>query len=343
MQSYIVDLESEIEQREKAMEELRLHLKVETENSKRIKESASKMQYAMESKELFVGRQDSDDMIYCQFQKLIGQIKTWSVPFAQGRPKLPPGEFNSTAMDHIRRVAPTVTDKNGLERFLETPKNMRLFVRGYVGLAMADQLFRSLPHSAPGSYSGFHGTDVWMDQRLVQPVSLLEEALLWTDRSLISLREFHDWRVLTTTFVSRLNTSSNTGQGMETHVTKCCDYVMGLVGAWVGTRDRKSLEEDLLAILFNAVSLSKTIRCQRAQWSVRQVGSLSASIDPILFDGQIMEDKHGGEDSDGEDIPTADGRRVEILVSPALFKRGNTDGERFEFESCIERAEVKCE
>ncbi|KAL8838119.1 MAG: hypothetical protein Q9170_002260 [Blastenia crenularia] len=324
MYSDILELEEELEQREKLITDLQLQLRVEMENSKKIKESASMMQYAMESKELFVGRQDSDDTIYSQFQTMIGQIKTWSVPFAQGRPILQ-REFSTAAIDHIRRVAPRMTNKESLESFLTTPKNMRLFVRGYVGFAIADQLFRSLPHSSPGSYSGFHGTDVWMDQRLVQPVSVLEEALLFGDRSMISLREFHDWRVLTTTLASRLDASSKTGKGMESYVTRCCEHIMGLVGQWVGQRDRNILEEDLLAILFSAV------------------GSLASSRDPVLFDREIMEDKHGEEDSDGEDVPTADGKRVEILISPALFKRGNTDGERFEFESCIERAEVKCE
>ena len=57
-----------------------------------------------------------------------------------------------------------------------------------------------------------------------------------------------------------------------------------------------------------------------------------------------MDDKHGDDDSDGDpDAPMARYRKiVEIVVSPAMFKRGNTDGERFEDESCVEPAEVKC-
>lgn len=40
------------------------------------------------------------------------------------------------------KVAPAVTD---LAPYLQTPKNMRLFVRGYVSLAIAQMLFRTLP------------------------------------------------------------------------------------------------------------------------------------------------------------------------------------------------------
>lgn len=185
MQLDILELEAEIGQQEKIINELQENMKVETENNKQIKESASKMQYAMESKELFVGRQDSDDMIYSRFQMLVGQIKTWSVPFAQGRPKLH-RDFSQALSDRIRRVAPRIADKESLEIFLQTPKNMRLFVRGYVGFAIADQLFRSLPYTAPSFFSGFHGTDVWMDQRLVQPVSVLEETLLYAGECFLS-------------------------------------------------------------------------------------------------------------------------------------------------------------
>lgn len=96
------------------------------------------------------------------------------------------GEFSTAANDHIRPVTPTIADKASFEDFLETPKNMRLFVRGSVGLTMADELIHILPHGAPGCYSRFHGADVWMDQRLVQPVSVHEEALFDTDKSLRS-------------------------------------------------------------------------------------------------------------------------------------------------------------
>lgn len=55
-----------------------------------------------------------------------------------------------------------------------------------------------------------------------------------------------------------------------------------------------------------------------------------------------MNDKHGDEDSDGENVQTSHRKIVEIVVSPGLFKRGNTDGERFDIESCVEPSEVKC-
>ena len=144
------------------------------------------------------------------------------------------------------------------------------------------------------------------------------------------------------TLISRLSTTGKTGHGMESHVTDCHRHIMSVIGPWVPQGERQMLEEELLEILLSAVSLSKTLRCQRACWSVRHVDVSSTRHSVVFFDEAIMDDKHGDEDSDEQDISTISKKVVEIVVSPGLFKRGNTDGERFEFESCLARSEVKC-
>lgn len=114
------------------------------------------------------------------------------------------------------------------------------------------------------------------------------------------------------------------------------------MGPWIAQDDRKVLEAELYEILFKAVSLSKMLRCQRASWSVRHIDGHSAGESVILFDEAIMDDKHGDEDSDGQQMPKANGRVVEIIVCPGFYKCDNTDGEQFEFESYMARSEVKC-
>ena len=158
-------------------------MRLETENSRKIKESANKMQYAMENKELFVGRQDSDKAVWERFNNLVNQIKNWSVHFAkQGKPQLK-GEYSAPEWNHIRRVAPMIMDVQDFGKFLEARKNMRLFVRGYVGFAVVDNLFRSLPYSSHGLPVDFQGVDVWMHKQLAQPLSILERSLLYTGES----------------------------------------------------------------------------------------------------------------------------------------------------------------
>ena len=132
-------------------------------------------------------------------------------------------------------------------------------------------------------------------------------------------------------------------------VTACSTRIMSLVANWVMAEDRGKLEDGLRKILSYAVELSQTLRCQRAFWSIRQAGSLSSRTsnaryaDSLLyFDEGTMDDKYAGEDSDGSSIPTPSRKIVEIVISPSLWKRGNTDGERFDAEFCVERSEVKC-
>ena len=344
----------------RTIEDLRGDLQIEAENSKKIKESANKMAYAMETKDLYVGRQDSDDAVYSRFQVLIGHIKTWSVPFAQD---CPPSnlEFSPELVEEFRKVAPAVTD---FTSFLRIPKNMRLFVRGYVSMIIAEMLFRTLPTV---THAGSSAEDIWMHRKLAYGVHAIENKLFYAgepilccvdcaltriaqDRKSISARELHDWRALTATLVSRLDDgTSKTGEGMEKYVTQCSDRIMRVVGNWVAPEDRKALEEDLLTALLQAVKLSQTLRCQRAYWSVRHLGD---TIHPgpqsgppnglVFFNEALMDDKYGEGDSDEEGANAPFSKIVEVFVTPGLFKSGNSDGERFDIETCVERSEVKC-
>ena len=360
LQQQIQGLKAHIEAQTKTLKDLRDDLYIEAEKSKKIKESANKMAYAMEKKDLYVGRQDSDDAVYSRFQMLIGQIKTWSVPFAQNGASSHPA-FTAEVLEEFRKVAPAVTD---FPRFLQTPKNMRLFIRGYVSLAIAEMLFRTL---ATGTHSGSGGEDIWMDGELAHCVYLIENSLFYAgksiicctdcvltetfqDRKSISSRELHDWRALTTTLISKLDdASSRTGKGMEAHVTECSDRVMSVVGNWVATENRKELEDSLLAVLFQAVKLSQTLRCQRAHWSVRHSGDAihqrpqsGPPEELVFFDETTMDDTHGDDDSDGGGAQPQYSKIVEIFITPGLFKSGNSDGEQFDIETCVERSEVKC-
>ena len=124
---------------------------------------------------------------------------------------------------------------------------------------------------------------------------------------------------------------------------------MSFVGNWAAAENRKALEDDLLEILFGAVKFAQLLRRQRACWSVRYFGhviqrswKLKYSQNPMFFDEATMYDKDEDEDSDGKKVQLPFKRIVEIVVSLGLFKRGNTDGERFEYDSCMEKSEVKC-
>lgn len=164
---------------EKTIEDLRSKLRIESANSQSIKESADKMAFAMESKDLFVGCQDSDDIVTSRFGVLVGQIKTWSVPFAQERTGSRIDLSGVTTRDLVHRVVPGIPELN---RLLQTPKNVRLIARGWVGLAMSDMLFRTLPSE---QHLGSQCEDIWMDQEIARSFFIIEDRLFHTGESLL--------------------------------------------------------------------------------------------------------------------------------------------------------------
>ena len=150
-------------------------LKVEAERCKLIGESADNMAYALENKDLYIGPQASDDVLCFQFQELVGNIQTWSVSFALHHP-LPYLVFPAEVMNEFKKVAPGVRDVPSL---LQTSKNLRLFVRGYVGLVLADMIFRAWPS---GMQPESRGEEVWMDKNLAHGVFLIESRLSSTGK-----------------------------------------------------------------------------------------------------------------------------------------------------------------
>ena len=159
----------DIEARHKS-EVLALHaaLQQEKDRNTKMKESVDKMQFAMENKDLFIGHQDSDDMLSARFQALISKIKTWSIPFAQGNAVISQ-DYSEIEIRDIHKISPNVGD---FQRFLQVPKNMRLFIRGLVGLAMTDTVFRASEHGSPQVLAGH---DVWMDHDLAFAASAIEQ------------------------------------------------------------------------------------------------------------------------------------------------------------------------
>lgn len=143
--------------------------------------------------------------------------------------------------------------------------------------------------------------------------------------------------------MARLDNSDTAMQNLERHIGDCLAQISNVVEPLAPKDREEQLTNDLFGILKQAVALSQTLRCQRAAWSVRHIVPPGQSLTPgpVFFKDRIMEDMDGGsyDSEDGESQPRP--KIVDVVVSPALFKRGNTDGERFDVETCIEKAQVK--
>lgn len=186
MQEQIYRLNAQNNDQTKTIADLWSKLQTESANSQSIKESANKLAFAMENKDLFVGRQDSDDAVISRFGILVGQVKTWSVPFAAQERTGMHIDLSGSKLEDLRRVAPGRSDLDG---FLQTPKNARLFARGWVGLAMSEMLFRTLPS---GQLQGSQGKDIWMDKEIARSFSLIEDRLFHAGNSLL-YKLSHKW------------------------------------------------------------------------------------------------------------------------------------------------------
>ena len=106
------------------------------------------------------------------------------------------------------------------------------------------------------------------------------------------------------------------------------------------------MELDLRMILEEAISCAAMLRRQRASWSVRfpihsAEINMHDGVQPsnIVFDRDTMEDVE--EDVSSKDDDPREQRLVELFVQPALFKRGNKDGNDFDYEACLARAVVE--
>jgi hypothetical protein len=115
------------------------------------------------------------------------------------------------------------------------------------------------------------------------------------------------------------------------------------------TADMAELKRTLLQNVFvPAVELSQVLRRQRAYWSV-QFPHVMATKDllsdehtqPYIFKPDQMADI----DSSDEEADTRGQclKSVDIIILPGLYKCGDNDGERYEIESVVEKAQVSCE
>ena len=105
-----------------------------------------------------------------------------------------------------------------------------------------------------------------------------------------------------------------------------------MIQPWVNESIWEEHLDELSSIFIAAFRLNQILLQQRAIWSVRFP---SKHESPLDFDQTSMSDV--GEDGGGGGQKT-----VGLIVTPALWKQGNADGQRMEHKFCLERANVTC-
>ncbi|MCJ1353368.1 MAG: hypothetical protein MMC33_003354 [Icmadophila ericetorum] len=273
----------------------------------------------MESKEFWIGPQETDDKISTSFRGLLSQIQTWSIAFAYDC-HVEPDQISQQVLDDFSRVAPGY---RSLSTILDDRKMRRSLVRG------------------------------WLEKSLRESFAVTETRLFHTNRECISYRELNDWRAFTATLLSKAETNLNIQADSQAYIKQKAQNILDPIRDWATRQSSPRLEEDLRNILAEALKLSQILRCQRASWSIKPFPTpqhLSGSLVYIPFDPRTMkdvdQDEYNEDMEDVEEDENIDGievypRCVSLIISLALFKRGNTDGEHFDEESCIVPWEVK--
>lgn len=326
-------------------------LDIEKGNLERVRRSANTMQSRMDIRESFLGDQENDKSVVNEFQDLMDEIRGWSGAFGGGdgnKHSLKPERFQD-----YQKVFPSCADFGSLENAVAPSKRPRLFVRGWTAYVMCTKLLRSLD-LPPGGNSG---EDVWVGNTLAQSFHNLENwfwfagqyafhvwslrPLTATDRKDVPYKSFNDWRAFTAELLGKAAAYPKKDPSDEALalVGVAVADVMDVASAWQkNPAAQRTVEGGLQAIFLRAVQFSRLIRRQRALWSVRfPLGSCGG---PLKFEPSFMKNHRIEDDDDDEGGKKLEQRFVEYIISPALFKRGTIDGEKYDSEAAIAVAEV---
>lgn len=166
------------------------------------------------------------------------------------------------------------------------------------------------------------------------------------DRKAVTHRAFNDWRAFTVDLLSKaLPGKQSAGENVTQAVQNAVQDVMDLVSHWCVTDDHDALlvyEDRLRKIFIEAVQLAQFLRQQRALWSARfpcrPLLPGQQETGPLMYDPSRMKVEKG--DDDDMNPEQLKQQYVDIVVTPALYKRGNPNGERFEIEEASCKAAV---
>ncbi|KAF2034236.1 hypothetical protein EK21DRAFT_108275 [Setomelanomma holmii] len=325
---------------QKIIERLKGDVEKEQARVEHTKRSANKMQTTMDNRELFLGDQAHDDDICSTFSGLMTAIKTWSQKFSGGKGN----SFKEEDFSEYQRVTPLCSGLRDLEGVTSQKKRKRLFVRGWTAYIMSQSLFRT--------FDGMlQGMDVWLDQGLAEGFSYIEKALCYADRELISHRSFNDWRAFTAELLSKAIVAEGFNEKSDERTRRLAKEavsdVMEVVAPWHVSGDSEELradEDKLYRIFVDAVHFARKLRRQRALWSIRFASRPRLPVKDEMRTGPLMFDPTSMRDDrvDDEDMNQKAMKQcyVDIVVTPALYKRGTMNGERFESEEAAVPAVV---
>ncbi|KAI0118625.1 hypothetical protein GGR51DRAFT_497110 [Nemania sp. FL0031] len=331
------------------IEDLKAILRENDDKFNKLKRRNEKLQAQIDNDESTLGRQQPDEVVLSQFRSLVGSIKNWTAKWFSGSPPCDVGFDFDCSIDGdlmtIQSILPYIKNQEDFANFLADSRKRRGFVRGWIGLHVTKDVFRTLP-AAVNLYPFAQelGSDIWIPTMLRSHVDNIELALLNSGDS-ATLNEFNQWRSLTMSLLSKKypGVSEEATNLLEERVGHALRPILSAVPM----ADMEHAKQKLIENVYKpALELSQLLRRQRALWSVRfpyaNSQSRNGSNTPV-FNEVFMKDTDDVED-EGEpghhDVRTL--KWVDIVVTPLLYKSGTIDGKQYDVENVVERAEVFC-
>ncbi|KAJ8131337.1 hypothetical protein O1611_g2289 [Lasiodiplodia mahajangana] len=331
------------------IDELKTMLRENEDKSNKLKRRNEKLQAQIDSDESTLGHQQPDEVVLSQFRSLIGSIKNWAAKWFSGSPPHDVGFDFDWSIDGdfkaIQSILPYVKNKEDFASFVTDVRKRRKFVRGWVGLHVAKDIFRTLP-AAVNLYPFPQelGSDIWIPAVLRAHVDEIELALLNSGDS-TTLNEFNQWRSLTMSLLFK----KYPGISEETTrlVEESARHALQPILSALPRADREPAKQKLIENVYKpALELSQLLRRQRALWSVRFPYANYQSrngTNTAVFNEVFMKDTEDQEDEDESGRHDARTLKwVDIVVTPLLYKSGTIDGKQYDVENVVERAEVFC-
>jgi len=328
---------------EKKIKLLERELEDEKLNRSRVERRVDNLQRHIDNTKPLLGPQDSDDTIIVEFKELMRKIRTWSLKFTADVPSLLNIEPSQDELDIYRQVNTTCRTREGLLAVLHDGKKRRVFASGLVAYVISNSILhsRDSPSLPPRILEPRYEQDFWLEGPLRNHVACLEQRL-HTSGSKIGDRELNDWRALTVELLTKATGGKVTlPEDTRVYLALLETFVMRLMAPWAAFDDTL---RNLSNILKDAVKFSQRLRRQRPCWSVRfpWIDSTPEEIAQgnimLLYKPNTMRDPKF-DDTKGR-LAEMRNLPVEFVVFPRLWKRGTLEGDQFDSESIVKKAEV---
>jgi hypothetical protein len=182
LQQWRDDLKKELEETKQALakeqhlvREYQKRVNYEEADNERMKFKATKMVEFVESKELFLGEQATDDDIISRYKRLGHLVKNWSKPVTIDT-DFSAFELEEEQLSKITTmILPSIVTKGQLQKLLEGKAQRRQVARAWVHLILYDEVLNI--RQSPMEETRATTTDLWMGEPVASAVSTVENVL----------------------------------------------------------------------------------------------------------------------------------------------------------------------